>query len=82
MLTVPSKFAACKTRFCILSDNPLEEKLTKQEKSIAKILLKEITSRLTFLKDVGLEYLALDRESSTSKQYQKSDYGKIIFIIF
>ena len=43
----------------------LEEKLTKQEKSIAKILLKEITSRLTFLKDVGLEYLSLDRESST-----------------
>ncbi len=32
---------------------------------IASPLIKEITKRLSFLKDVGLEYVSLDRESTT-----------------
>lgn len=43
----------------------LEQVLTPREKLIAKQILKEINSRLTFLKDVGLDYLTLDRPSST-----------------
>ena len=40
-------------------------KLTEKEKIIAKDVLKEIKSRLTFLKDVGLEYLTLSRTAGT-----------------
>jgi excinuclease ABC subunit A len=39
--------------------------LTKNEQTIAAELLKEITSRLSFLADVGLTYLSLDRAAST-----------------
>jgi excinuclease ABC subunit A len=39
--------------------------LTRQEADIADRLLLEIQSRLKFLVDVGLEYLALDRLTST-----------------
>jgi len=39
--------------------------LTAQEKDIAERLLEEIRERLRFLNDVGLEYLTLDRLSST-----------------
>ena len=39
--------------------------LTKQETGIAEKLLQEIGERLRFLNDVGLEYLTLDRLSST-----------------
>jgi len=39
--------------------------LTAQETGIAERLLEEIRERLRFLKDVGLEYLTLDRLSST-----------------
>src|SRR5450755_3324195 len=39
--------------------------LTPQETGIAEKLLLEIRERLRFLKDVGLEYLTLDRLSST-----------------
>ncbi len=35
------------------------------EAKVAVDILKEITRRLTFLNDVGLDYLSLDRESST-----------------
>ena len=35
--------------------------LTEQELKIANLVLKEIKERLQFLKDVGLEYLTLDR---------------------
>ena len=38
-----------------------ELQLTEQEQSIAHMIIKEIKERLTFLKDVGLEYLTLDR---------------------
>ena len=40
-------------------------KLTEQEMLIAGEVLKEIQRRLTFLVDVGLNYLTLDRESGT-----------------
>ncbi len=39
--------------------------LTANEATIAQELLKEIRSRLTFLADVGLTYLSLDRAAST-----------------
>ena len=40
-------------------------KLTEKEKLISKQILKEIKSRLSFLKDVGLTYLTLDRPIET-----------------
>lgn len=40
-------------------------KLTKKENEIAKLILKEINSRLNFLNDVGLGYLTLDRAAGT-----------------
>jgi excinuclease ABC subunit A len=40
-------------------------KLSEQEAGIAERLLEEITERLRFLNDVGLEYLSLDRLSAT-----------------
>ena len=40
-------------------------KLTKSEQEIANLLLKEIKSRLDFLKNVGLEYLTLARSAGT-----------------
>ncbi len=39
--------------------------LTEREKIIGERLLKEIKDRLTFLKNVGLEYLTLSRSAST-----------------
>jgi len=39
--------------------------LTKREQMIAHQILKEIQARLGFLKDVGLDYLTLDRPSAT-----------------
>jgi len=39
--------------------------LSQRELTIARQILKEIQARLGFLKDVGLDYLALDRRSST-----------------
>ncbi|MBQ1436292.1 MAG: excinuclease ABC subunit UvrA [Clostridia bacterium] len=40
-------------------------KLNKKERDIARLILKEITARLGFLKNVGLEYLTLSRSSGT-----------------
>jgi excinuclease ABC subunit A len=39
--------------------------LTKKEQEIANLILKEISSRLTFLEDVGLGYLTLSRQAGT-----------------
>jgi len=39
--------------------------LTEKEKEIAKLILKEILSRLKFLNDVGLGYLSLSRQAGT-----------------
>jgi hypothetical protein len=43
----------------------LDEKLTDQQRQIAKAILKEINERLGFLNNVGLDYLNLDRTSGT-----------------
>jgi excinuclease ABC subunit A len=39
--------------------------LTKQEEEISKAVLKEITSRISFMLNVGIGYLALDRRANT-----------------
>jgi len=39
--------------------------LTDTEKEIAKIILKEIESRLVFMLNVGIEYITLDRRANT-----------------
>jgi len=39
--------------------------LSKREKLIASQIIKEIQSRLGFLRDIGLDYLTLDRASAT-----------------
>jgi excinuclease ABC subunit A len=43
----------------------LPAKLTERETMIARQVLKEVSSRLGFLIDVGLDYLTLDRTSQT-----------------
>jgi len=43
----------------------LPKRLTEREQTIARQVLKEISSRLGFLLDVGLDYLTLDRTSQT-----------------
>jgi len=43
----------------------LSTKLTNKEKYIAERIIKEIISRLSFLMNVGLEYLTLARQAST-----------------
>lgn len=43
----------------------LNDKLDKREKIIANLILKEIFSRLEFLRDVGLSYLSLERGVKT-----------------
>ena len=40
-------------------------KLTEEQKQIASLILKEISSRLSFLINVGLEYLTLSRTAGT-----------------
>jgi len=40
-------------------------KLTKKEKEISSVVIREITSRLNFMLDVGIEYLTLDRRANT-----------------
>ncbi len=40
-------------------------KLTEKEKIIARLVLKEVTQKLQFCIDVGLDYLTLDRKSAT-----------------
>ena len=40
-------------------------KLNKEQKEISELIIKEISSRLSFLINVGLEYLTLDREAKT-----------------
>ncbi len=39
--------------------------LTDTQRQIAKQILKEITARLTFMRNVGLEYLTLERKAAT-----------------
>ncbi len=41
----------------------LEDRLTERQRAIASEILKEIRSRLSFLLDVGLEYLSMNRSA-------------------
>ena len=55
---------------CTLSVNETMEffqkiQLSETENQIAEQILKEINNRLSFLKNVGLEYLSLDRQAAT-----------------
>ncbi len=43
----------------------LENVMSNREKEIGKMILREITERITFLKDVGLEYLTLGRSAGS-----------------
>jgi excinuclease ABC subunit A len=43
----------------------LEIELTKTEMEISNVVLKEITSRLEFMQNVGIGYLTLDRRANT-----------------
>ena len=43
----------------------LPDRITDRERAIARMVLKEITARLGFLADVGLDYLTVDRTSPT-----------------
>jgi len=43
----------------------LEKQLSEQKREIARRILREINERLTFLENVGLEYLTLSRASAT-----------------
>lgn len=43
----------------------LENHLSEREKIIAKLIIKEITERLSFLESVGLGYLTLSRQSGS-----------------
>lgn len=45
--------------------NELPENLTEKQKTIAVEIIKEISNRLSFLLDVGLNYLTLNRSSKT-----------------
>lgn len=48
-----------------LLDFVLHMKLSEKEEMICKQIIKELRARLTFLKDVGLEYLTLARSAGT-----------------
>ena len=43
----------------------LAARLTERERLIARDIVREIAARLRFLKDVGLDYLTLDRQAAT-----------------
>jgi len=49
----------------IMADGDKKSALSDSEKIIASQIVKEIDSRLGFLKDIGLGYLTLDRPSAT-----------------
>src|SRR3989344_5096909 len=38
---------------------------TKKEEEISRVVIKEITNRLQFMLNVGIEYLTLDRKANT-----------------
>ncbi len=40
-------------------------KLSQKDKDISKVVIKEIENRLSFMLDVGIEYLTLDRRANT-----------------
>ncbi|PIR83609.1 excinuclease ABC subunit A [Candidatus Kaiserbacteria bacterium CG10_big_fil_rev_8_21_14_0_10_51_14] len=65
--------AAVGTNIVTLSSLSIEDamnffnklKLTKKEQDISRVVIKEITNRLQFMLNVGIEYLTLDRKANT-----------------
>ncbi len=56
----------CRDRvFELVGENGEAPKLTNRQIAIGELVLKEIKARLTFLLDVGLDYLTLDRTART-----------------
>lgn len=55
--------ADCLDFFCTLQED--SSKLNAKDTQISKMILKEVVSRLNFLKNVGLEYLSLHRTANT-----------------
>ncbi|MBX2865301.1 MAG: excinuclease ABC subunit UvrA [Leptolyngbyaceae cyanobacterium MAG.088] len=49
----------------VMGENGEESPLSKKQLAIGELVLKEIKARLTFLLDVGLDYLTLDRTAMT-----------------
>ncbi len=47
------------------SKNSVEPILSPREQAIAHLIIKEIQSRLSFLAEIGLEYITLDRRAGT-----------------
>lgn len=47
------------------SDFFIELKLSEKEKNISAVVIREIESRLSFMLDVGLDYLSLNRRANT-----------------
>ncbi|MCX6005854.1 MAG: excinuclease ABC subunit UvrA, partial [Chloroflexi bacterium] len=64
-VTAMSAFEASSWVHNIMGDSDGKPVLTPNEKTIAQQIVKEIDSRLGFLKDIGLGYLTLDRSSVT-----------------
>ena len=50
-------------------------KLSEEKQEIAKLILKEISDRLTFLANVGLEYLTLSRQAGTLSGGSENSFG-------
>ena len=56
----------CRDRvYELVGENGEAPKLTERQMKIGELVLKEIKARLTFLLDVGLDYLTLDRTART-----------------
>lgn len=56
----------CRDRvYELVGENGQAPKLTDRQMAIGELVLKEIKARLTFLLDVGLDYLTLDRTART-----------------
>ncbi|MEL7351362.1 MAG: excinuclease ABC subunit UvrA [Cyanobacteria bacterium J06560_5] len=56
----------CRDRvYELVGENGDAPKLTARQMAIGELVLKEIKARLTFLLDVGLDYLSLDRTART-----------------
>ena len=58
-------FTEMSIRDALAFTEKLPEKLTEKQYSIARLILKEIKARLSFLIEVGLDYLTLARASAT-----------------
>ncbi len=58
-------FEVCNYSIKELSDFMNNLKLTAEQEQISNLIVKEIKNRLTFLINVGLDYLTLSREAST-----------------